>query len=1088
MNTGLTQEEPNLKRIQSLADELRAAYEELVAGETIAAPAHIREAVAEWNNEVLPAIDARIIRCHELVRRGLRDEALGHAVESPDLFEAVKLLDLERFGRDTYASWMKASRAAGLNPPSPPQLDKMADLETARDRLTDLRPLLQQWRRMNFERSPLQSRIAMLRDIMRSDTDAESHVWRAMLDTHESHRLMEIKAQLARLREQVKQDVDGNSGQIDNDAHRLVSELEGDWATLKPPDELLDRGRRLIVKARQRRIDVTLTGLMPQLEAADAALATDREKAKDRLQLLLDAWKQAVAERGGIDPADPRLARVGHILAYAELIREHQGLMTEVSLLAAERPATLRPRIAWADELGRMMDRLDDVATRLPALDVDPRRIGEFSRRVADIADEVGRERAFRRILSGVAAAVLLISIAAAAWSVYAINVHRAAVREAVAECDAVMKRIATGEQVAPGLGAAWSAPVRREPQVIAALERVNAAEQKRAGGREAFEKQIADIRTAIAEIQVAPRPDPLAPWPEAFRIAANSLAAVRESGLAIRDEDRAKLEQPAATLRSRAQDFTAAADDAFEDRVRRLEADLAAIALVLPDDPIRAQAKLDDAAAELAKLRAIAATAACPSAAEGYGGRTLVSRSVAEMVAADSQVANVLNGLRARREVVAGLAARELQADRLLMDGEYAAYADAIRKIADDLGSGQIARDYAAAASNHASWQATADWGRLTDSIAPPAMIDAETAKELLDKLRSLGPEVASLHDAKEVTSWLKPTLERIAASSAADLKELQDAFIKILESQHGEMIDGVVWERDILPYPRYYCLLEDRPQPHENTSLKYVIGRPDAQKIWPKTKNTLKFDPAIHEVADSPQKHLAIACKEVVLAPAKSAAVDRLAASVVRACASQLRAAPKSPQIDPCLQAILVRFLVAKACEASPAMKAAMPKSLQFLDAGNEASGRQIMIKGIDNVAFTAALDPERQNEGQAIETYRKKCAAFLTTVAAEAQDASRQIEARELDITRRFEAMRTYRCVGRLRALSAGGWSISGGDPAIRAGKKLYVSGGPQNEFRMVPCVECDAEGCIPAGTQVNGRAGVPVFIEIQSGKKG
>lgn len=1076
-----------LKRIQQLADELRTAYEELVGGETVAAPAQIRAVVAEWSSDVLPAIDARIIRCHELVKRGLRDEAVGHALEEPDLFEAVKLLDLERFGRATYTSWMKAGQAAGLVGPVSPQLDKMADIEAARDQLVDLRPLLERWRRLNFQRAPLQSRIALLRELGKHDAAPQKHVWQTMLGDHESHRLMEIKAEIARLREQMSRERDADLERVEREAQQFLEELERDWDTLKPPPKLSDQARRLALEVKQRRVDATLDRLVPQLEEAYAGLATDRATAKETLRRLLKTWKAALADRGVVDPADPRLARVGPIIGYAELLGEHEALIAEVGHRVAERPVTLRSRIAWSDELSRMMDRIDDSATRLPTADVDPRRIGELSSRVADLADAVRREQGLRQFLSVAVVASLLVGIAFAAWSWYVLIQHLAEVKVALAECDDAVKRIERGEDVGDDLSNDWTTAVQRDTNVIAAIERVKDAKKKRTGTREMFAKQMETLSNTLTELQAAPRPDPLAPWPESFSRATTLLTGVRGPNIALTDADRAQLEQPGAMLRTKAKDYTAAADNAFEDRVRRIEADLATVAVMLADDPERAAAKLEETSAELTRLRSIAATAACPSAVEGYGSRKLVSDSVAEFVAADSKAANTLNGLRSRLELFAGLAARERQADRLLMEAKYAEYADFLRKIADDLGSGPVARDYNDVARNHATWQSLAEWRRFLESLVAPATLTAETAKALLEKLNSLSPEAKGLRDAKGAISWLKPALERVTESTPDKLEQLQSALTKILDGQHGEGVDGVVWTKDELPYPLYYCLLKDRPLAHQKKTIKYVSGRPDPQGNWPQKQ--LTFDPEIHDVTDSPQKLLALSCKKVMQSPPDgSAAVDRLAANVVMACAAGSPATGAGPNIDPCLQAILLRFLVKTACDGSPLLKKELAPLLTNVSAGTDARGKEIMLKGVDNEVFGAVLDPEKQDDGAWVRVNRERCAAFVKLAAREAEKAARFIDARELDVARRYKDLRHYQCVGRLRKLAEGGWAIGGGDPTARAGKQLFIAGGLRDDHRMLPCVECDAKGGIPPGSEVNGRAGEPVFIEIKSGKKG
>ena len=66
MSTG-SQQPLTLERIQKLVNELASAYKDLLDGDSIAAPAQIRAVVAEWSSEVLPVIDERIVKCHELV-------------------------------------------------------------------------------------------------------------------------------------------------------------------------------------------------------------------------------------------------------------------------------------------------------------------------------------------------------------------------------------------------------------------------------------------------------------------------------------------------------------------------------------------------------------------------------------------------------------------------------------------------------------------------------------------------------------------------------------------------------------------------------------------------------------------------------------------------------------------------------------------------------------------------------------------------------------------------------------------------------------------------------------------------------------
>ena len=1091
VSTGLKTQKP-LQRIQLLAEDLSAAYTALLGGETVAAPAELRVLLGEWADTVT-AVNERIAYCHALVRRGLRDDAIGSALKDPDLFEAVKALDLERFGRVTQARWGEAGKVAGLVEATTPHFEKMADIEAAREQLVELRPLLERWRRMNFQRAPLPDRIAMLRELAAREPDAACPVWRDMLVDHESHRLMEIKASLTRLRERFGRERDLDIAEVEKEVGAALEELRGTWTTLEPPADVAMTATRLIVDAQQRRVDATLDRLVTELEAAHAALAADRPAAKGLLGRLLDEWNQSLAARGVIDPADPRLARVAPIVTYATLVREHDALKAEVGQRLGERPTTLRARSEWAEALGRMMDRIDDSATRLPAEDVDPRQIRMLSDRVGDAGFEVRRESWLRTTLAIAAAVAVLVGVAAAAVGVYSVNRHRATVVAALAACDEALGKIEAGQAAVADPGDDWPAAVRRDAQVVAALDALKSARERHTDRVDSLSRLHEELQKALGELHAAGRPEPFEPWPEPFARATTLLAKLREPGVAITDEERARLEQPAATLRAKAKDLAAAADDAFEDQVRRLEARLAESDLVIRDNPVDASDKVgkavDEADDELARLRRLAATAACPTAVEGYGGRKIVSDTAASRVSASSQVTTKLNALRSRVGVTRDLETRQAAADRLLMGEKYAEYADAIRAIAEDVGSGGGIGEYTAVARDHAEWQAVAGWHRFVTSVRGPASLTAEEARAALEKLRGLGPDVARLRDAQVARTWLEPALERAAASTAEKLDQLRSRFTMILESQHGEGIDGVAWELGTLPYPRYYLLLRDRPLPDDWTRFNYVVGRPDQSREWPK-KQFFSSDPKAYGIADSPQKLLALRCKKAMensLPP--GAPIDRLAVSVVKTCSDTVKPSADQPAIDPCMQTILLRFVVLEACDASPTLKTMLANAQAKLNAGQAADGQTNVLKGVENEVFTtAALIPEKQNDGKWIQDQRKKCDDFVHGVFREANEAAQKIEAREKDLAQRFSSLASFRCVGRLRKRAEGGWEITGGDAAVLHSAQLFVAGGAAAHHEMVPCVTCNAEGKIPAGSSVAARAGDPVWIRITRDKKG
>lgn len=1079
-----------LEHIQQMVEELRSGYESLIAGETIAAPAHIRAIVTEWSTSVLPAIDARISRCHDLIKRGLCSEAIDYALESPNLFEAVKLLDLERFGRANYSAWMDASRAAGLLLPAAPQLEKFADIEAAHDRLVEMRPLLERWRRMNIQRVPLPQRIRMLRDLQMTETGCQSLVWQAMLRDHEAHRLMEIKAGLSRMREQLSRDGVRDIAELEREVEAMHAELQEDWSSLRPPPEVGDQAIKILVETRQRKVDATIDGLVPQLEAAHAELASDRGGAKAKLLRLHDGLNQALIDRGVLNPGDVRVARMRPILEYTEWVRDIDRLTREVSQLVGERPVALKARLVWADELNRMMDRIDTVASRLPPEDIDPARIRELSGKVGDASEAVRFESRTKRILFVSTISAVVIGGALCVWAVYASRQHEAGIQAAVAATVDIIKQIEAGKDRGAAPADGWSVSVQRDPRVAAAIERVTQARRKHADRAAAFVKHLGDIASALADLQKEKRPDPLAPWPEAFARATDLLATARNS-LAVVDDDRAKLEQPSAMLRAKAKEYGEAADDAFEAEVNRLGADISSIGQTIVDQPARTDQLLPEAEAALAKLRGIAAAVACPQAAEGYESRKIISQAVAGLVAANSKVAIALNELRTRRGVIAGIADRENHADQLLASGRYPEYADLIRSIGEDVGAGATSRDYVAVARDHLLWQAVADWQRFIDSLASPVELNAKKAADALGRLRAVSAESLRFGEAKEAKQWLEPILEQLATNTDEKFEELKGKFNAKLESQHGVLLDAVVQEKAESPpqpeYPRYYCLSKDRPLPDKEKTIKYVNGRPDKTGQWPTT--SLRFDPERYQVSDSPQKIIALACKRILeTAPHAGFAIERLGGQVLQQCASLRKPSADRIAIDPCLQAILLRFLVVDACDASPFLRKHLARSLKLVDAGKMSDDTPRMLAGVDNAVFTAVLDPAKQDDEAWVRDDRVKCDAFVRLVADEAANVMREVDALDRLLAKNLAAIRQFRCVGRLRRLSGGGWTISGGDAEARAGKQVFVAGGPQDDHKMLPFLTCDNTGQVPPGSNVKARAGDPVFVEVIPGKAG
>jgi hypothetical protein len=1071
-----------LQKIEEFIEELASAYRSLVNGQQVAAAAHLRELLPVYAAELLPYVDQRIVECHALIKRGLRDEALGRASEPPDLLRIANILDLDRFV-DEVASWKAASDVVGLVWPVAPRSDLLGYVIEAEARVTELRPLLDTWRRLNLRHAPLPARISLLRRLQ--SQDANNEVWRDLLATHESFRFTEIKAALDRLAEQVEQPRLPDGEALATELCSLIDELEGEWGSEQLPDRLKRRAVRLETRVRERRVDATLDRLAPELDTAYAALAdtlaSDRRLRLDYLRQLAEGWHEALRDRGVIAQADPRLKRVRPALDYVARLMEVDNLLLEVGQAVSQRPERFKDRLAWSNELDRTMDRIDTAVAGLAPVDVDVDRIAALSDRVARVAGDVGREGRLRRAVLAAGVAALVAAGGFVSWLSFDHRRHEALVAETVTTLWTEEEQLQQGMQRdVTTIDRDWSDRLRADPRVATALDRLREESRTQETRRDRLRQLVEETRAAIATAQQANRPQPLAPWPVEFATASRALDLLRQEGLAVTDQEQALLEGPAASLRVLATNFTRAADDALITAAKELELKLAAVDALLLTDVEKADAMLTDVEQRVDALRALTTTTACAGAATPHGAARLVSPAAAAAVSPQSPLMKRLGDVLSKRGAYAGLDARDAKADELLDRGDFGAYADALRAIATEVRDHPAAEDYPTVADDHLYWKALADWEALLPRIHAAVHASSDEAQQLRKVLAGLSPEVGSLPFVREAKTWLDPLLARTETCSGEKIALAVDGLKWLLEGQYGATIDAVAWEHDAPdPKPLFYFLLRDRPLPDRSRGVEPVIGWPN-KGIW--KKNRWIFKPDAATVADSPQKRVAARSLEILDGMphegATALAVDRIALETLRTCAST----PGGAAFDPCIQALLLRYVTLEVCELSSFLKARLQRSLRFIDAGKTPEGQERQIRGADNIAFTLVLDPESQHTEAVVLAARKSCSDFVQTVRDEIDAATRQLDDEESALADKHKTLTGYTCVGRLRRLPGGGWAISGGTPARRKGQPLYVLDRNGTGIDVVPCVTGDEEGTIPAGTKVRGRAGQPVYVRL------
>ena len=1082
-----------LPGIETFMADLRSAYEDLVGGISPTARQRIRDAVATYSADLLPRINQRLLQCDDLLRRGLRDEALGHAAEEPRLTIAANLLDLRRFGQD-FRDWMEASRKAGILEPDPPRMDVVKNLVEAEQQVTALEPLLARWRRSNIARAPLAERIAILRELRAAD--GTSPVWPEALKSHEDYRLMQIKAVLSRLKE-ARLRSDADIAAAEGELAACIADLRSAWTALQPPAGLAESAASMLAGLRDRRIDSQLDRLVEELERAHAAVEADRSVAnKDRLKKVCGDWHAALGEKGAVSPDDPRLVRAKPATQYVDLLVTYETRLAEVSQSLTERPTRFRAGVAWSESLDRMMNELEDAVTRLPAADVDGRAVVALSDRVADAVAAVEREKRGRLVRFVASFAAALAVVGGAAYTTVTVLRHDRLVTEAVAEVGRLRERVATGEEfVVPEPEQLYTPALRADPRLANALGLMSNEASKQDERRAQLASRLDQVKKLLDVIHASQRLDPLAPWPPEFAEASRLIESISGDALVLTEAEKARLDHAATSLRDVANALTDVGDDAVLVAVKKVEAELVGAEASLRDSPERTDAVLAAAGEEIGRLRKFCETAASPGAATPYADTKLASSLSKRQLDAESKLLARINALRAKRDTLMGLGAREARADGFLMAASYGAYADILREMSRSLdGDDPVARDYQQVADDVASWEAVAEWNDLATRIGDVAGITARTAGSVLEKIDSVSPDVRRLSCARDVLGRLPGVLKECRELTPDKVAAIRGVLEKIFRSQYGTQLDGVIFrpqETGTDAGKQFYCLRKDRPVGNEPPkNVKYVTGWPDTKGNWP-TK-THKFeapgdDGEVRDVLlDSAQKRLALACLAIVEAfPTEDALrgdVDRRLVAVLKTCAEGPEPVRRAgqPSLDPCLHAILLRYVLLETSKANGTIRSELAGPLQKLNAGKGKDGQDIQIKGVDNEMLTAALDPEKQHADLVIQDAREACRQFIADVAQGATRAEKRLHDEEAKLA--SMGLARFQLCGRLRRLQDGGWSISGGDAANRCGRAIFVPQRSGIEINLNQVAVCDERGHIAAGTKVSARAGDPVYLQV------
>jgi hypothetical protein len=481
--------------------------------------------------ECIEAVNKRLRHCDELMRKGLRSEAIQASEIQPVLLDLVTELDLPEA-----TAWWEEARSHGLSPPPRLLTNIAAELNRAYADCQSLDDLLRAHRLLALARAPLKDRLALLRKLAAKDD--QNPAWREDIKSYEAGRLREIQLELVRVQQQEDVHV----------ACEIDDELHGTAWTLAVPRGISETAQSvretLVAKNARKRLERIATRLDQAFSAYDLQSAT----------ALREEWSES-AELAKLAPDDALSLQVSAALDWLDECDRRQANEQKVVVLRAELEEILEDDTAT----------LDEVASRMHALERYDQEIPERLRRRYQQRRELTERAASRRTYGLIAIALALIATVGAV-SIYVVN-QQLARRELAGIQQSLEKLVKAGEfrkaqQFVDSLQDR-SAQALEAPQIQELLVQLEIGAQSERARRDRFLLLRDEVRSTSAA----------GPTWESVVQAAETVRTIRE--LAKGEDELLEVEQLAGTIADRRHQLQSEVDREFSDRLREVTAKL---------------------------------------------------------------------------------------------------------------------------------------------------------------------------------------------------------------------------------------------------------------------------------------------------------------------------------------------------------------------------------------------------------------------------------------------------------------------------------------------------------------------------------
>ena len=416
-----------IEEIRTFSTELKEALNSLTEGVSGNAKDVVAQLLSQYSVKI-PEVDERLAKCGALLERGLRDEAISYANDSPNLLEMVGFLDLT--SQQNWEQWQATLALHEIPIPVGPNVEAARELNEAEMYLAEIKPLLSKYRRAVLASAPLPQRLSLLRQLR--EADPTSLAWIESIQDHEKQRLMEIESE-ARAALHSK----------DEGALRaMVKELKADWIE-EPPSRLYKAVKTSLKQVAGNRVGNQLSIV------ADALSLAKSESDLEAARSLRNQWSTLEAEKGSFSANDPNLVKALPVLDWVQKHDDIERLYIDLANEADASPASRKKQIAWVDSLKRNLFQIDGLATDLDA-EIDRADINRLISHVNEVIAKHDADEIQRRRWMYLGFTALCVTVITTAWLFISARQYAEAVDVAVQDLRRVLDEVESGEKTDP--------------------------------------------------------------------------------------------------------------------------------------------------------------------------------------------------------------------------------------------------------------------------------------------------------------------------------------------------------------------------------------------------------------------------------------------------------------------------------------------------------------------------------------------------------------------------------------------------------------------------------------------------------------